>query len=126
MLAPEEIVRGLVLHLNPDVLEAEGGTYTCIPSRRVLGGHFFLCLETASDGHGRWLPLYEGDGVGRIKVSSDARVGHPKWTNSPCYYHPAQVWTASHAAVSKAALAGLDQSVVGSRNYVIAEWIPDL
>lgn len=125
MLSEPEITRGLVLHLDPDTLEREGGVYTCSADARVQSGHFFLCLSVGDAG-GRWLPLYTNPGVGRRRLSPLGRSGHPKWTNAVCSYHVGQVWTAPHSAVMKAADAGRDMSRAGSRNTVANRYIPTL
>lgn len=125
MLNEAEIIPGLVLHLDPDTLENEGGTYTCTKSLRVQHGHFFLCLS-ATDTTGRWLPLYSEDGDGREKLGPDGRSGHSKWTKGTTYWHPAQVWTASHAAVVAAATDGGDMSRAGSRNTLDVSKLPKI
>jgi hypothetical protein len=125
MLTEPEIFRGLVLHLDPDALEREGGTYSCLPDRRVHGGHFFLCLEVDA-GQGEWLPLYTKDGVGRRVLEKDGRRGHSKWTSADCFYHVAQVWRAPHRAVILAAQRGKDMSSPGGRNSVSEEYVPTI
>jgi len=121
MIADIELARGLVMHLAPDVLEAEGASWTCSPSFRVKGDHFFVCLDADS---GRWLPLYTRDGPGRMKIPSIARKGFGKWTASTAHYHPAQVWIASRRAIVKAAVAANDQSTPGQRNRILSDCLP--
>ncbi len=41
----DEIAAGLVLHLDPDALGAEGSTFTGSTAARVVGPHFFLCVD---------------------------------------------------------------------------------
>jgi len=122
VVAPSEIVPGLVLHLDPDELERSGGTYSCPNPFRVQGGHFFVCLNVS--GHiARWLPLYTNDGPGRTLLAG-SRSGHPKWTRATTYYHSGQVWTADHAAIAAAALAGGDLSSPASRNMLSRADVP--
>jgi len=125
MIDETEINRGLVLHLDPDVLVGFGATYSCDDTRRVTSGHFFLCLRVVGE-TGEWLPLYTKPGPGRIGILEDGRSGHPKWTDGDCYYHPEQVWAASHAAVVNAAQAGHDKSEPEHRNSLAEGHIPEL
>jgi hypothetical protein len=118
-----EIKPGLVLHLDPETLEREGGTYACDASRRVQEGHFFLCLSTLKE-VGWWLPLFSEPGDGRTKLSRDGRSGHEKWTTGECYWHKDQVWSAPHKAVIAAAIAGADQSSLALRNRLAGRALP--
>ncbi len=120
-----DICVGLVLHLDPDRLEAEGGTYTCAPHEKVLGQHFFVCLE-AGPHVTRWFPLYTNAGPGRIQLSHEGSSGHPKWVGGDHYYHSAQVWTASRQAVANAAARAHDKTRRGSRNMVAVAHVPAL
>jgi hypothetical protein len=121
----DEISPGLVLHLDPDVLEKLGGTFTCEPALRVQGGHFFVCLAAnATSSH--WLPLYSNPGVGRELLPSQGRTGHPKWTQGTYYWHEEQTWTASAAAIVDAAVAGGDRSRPGSRNRLDPGRLPKI
>jgi hypothetical protein len=119
----EELHAGLVLHLDPDVLERDGGRYSCDPAYRVLDGHFFLCLAVG-DSHSTWLPLYSNPGFGRTELSRGGRTGHPKWIAGTFYWHATQVWDAPHAAVDAASVAGGDMSAAGSRNELDPTKLP--
>lgn len=123
MIDPHEIVRGMVLSLSPEILEAEGGTYTCRPSFRVEGDHFFLCLDPVA---GKWVPLYTQPGKDRVRLSAYGRTGHPKWTASTAHYHPGQVWTAPAEAVVAAAVAARDNSTRSRRNLLAEKFVPVL
>lgn len=123
MITEAELVPGIVLHLDPETLMAERGSYTCSDEVRVQGGHFFVCLSMDGD-VGSWLPLYSKPGVGRVKLTSDGRTGHPKWTDAPNYWHRDQVWTAPSSAVIAAAAAGGDMSRAGSRNLLDPHLLP--
>ncbi len=123
MIHEDEIVKGLVLHLCPDTLAENGGTYTCGPDQRVRDGHFFICITTDS-GSTSWLPLYSNEGVGRTKVPMNDRTGHPKWTTGTFYWHQDQVWHAPHSAVIAAAVAGKDKSSRTKRNMIEESALP--
>lgn len=123
MITEAELEPGLVLHLDPDELLAQGATFTCSESKRVRGGHFFLCLSVEENA-GRWLPLYSNMGIGRQALEQTSRTGHPKWTNATCYWHGGQVWNAPHSAVVVAAIAGDDKSTPGSRNRLAVSDLP--
>jgi hypothetical protein len=121
----DEIAPGLVLHLDPNVLEAQGSTFTGATATRVRGPHFFICVgldDTA--GAGTWVPLFSEQGVGRVAIDKTTAYGHPKWKGGDSYCHPAQVWTATHAAVAAAAQAGGDLSKPNSRNGMAPNALP--
>lgn len=123
MISEDEIDLGLILHLEPDHLEAGGGSYSCPAHMRVKGPHFFLCTAADED-VAVWLPLYSNPGIGRVELSREGRSGHPKWKNGTFYYHPDQVWGAPHAAAGNAAAAGGDLSAPDSRNFLSEDKIP--
>ncbi len=115
MIRPHEIQDGIVLHLDPDELEAEGAVCTNDESARVQGSHFFVCIASDQES-GNWVPLFTSAGPSRTPVPPDEKRGHPKWIESPTYFHRQQVWQAPHAAVVAAAIAGGDLSRPGERN----------
>ncbi|HDR9098760.1 TPA: hypothetical protein QDB15_005355 [Burkholderia vietnamiensis] len=120
-----DIAVGLVLHLDPDVLEQKGGTYTCEPALRVQGQHFFVCISV--DGNtSRWLPLYSNEGDGRTLVEPNAKKGHAKWQQSICYWHKDQIWEASGDAVYWAAGRAHDKSRKGTRNTLDVASVPNI
>jgi len=125
MITDAEITPGLVLHLDPDTLAAQGATCTCTVGQRVQGGHFFLCLEVEGE-LAVWVPLYSNDGVGRSQLSANGRSGHRKWTTGTFYWYHGQVWRAPHPAVVAAADAGGDMSRAGSRNKLAQASLPKL
>lgn len=117
-VARTEIQRGLVLHLQPEILGASQTT-TCSVSAElaVQGGHFFVCLSVADSGRSRWLPVYSDNrNSDRVEIPQESRFGYYKWTKGPCFYHPAQIWEADYAVVDAAARG--DRSRNGSRNSV--------
>lgn len=118
-----EIAVGLSLHLDPNRLEQEGATCTDPPGVRVEGQHFFLCVEV-SNTHSKWIPLFTAPNTGRIALPSDGRQGHSKWVGGEFHYHPAQVWTATPAAIANAAARAHDKSRRGSRNTIAAQHVP--
>jgi hypothetical protein len=115
MIAMDEIREGLVLYLDPDEFEAEGGVCTGAGSARVQGSHFFVCIA-ANEAAGNWVPLFSVAGPQRDLVPYEQKVGHPKWCESTTYFHMKQVWQAPHSAVVAAAIAGGDLSRPGERN----------
>lgn len=123
----EEIKPGLVLHLSPDIMLEGGATHTVPEEFRVRGNHFFICRSVAGN-DGRWIPCYSDDGPGRLEIPASARVGHPKWAANDCYFHPAQIWVASHGAIEAAAKAARDMSTTHRRNRIklhLVEGLPD-
>ena len=120
-----EIVPGLVLPQDPDVLLALGGKYRCSPQIRVRGDHSFRC-HSVSGGSGTWLTLYSRPGSGRQLISKSGRTGHPGWTGGVYYWHRDQVWDTPHAAVIAATQAAGDLSRPGSRNMLAVKALPVL
>ena len=118
-----DIAVGLVLHLDPKELTIRGATYTCDPTHRVQGQHFFLCVSV-NGAQSRWLPLFTRSGTGRHSLARGSRTGHAKWTGGSFHYRPGQVWSASSAAVVKAAARAHDKTRRGSRNQLAAEEVP--
>jgi hypothetical protein len=118
-----QIKKGIVLHLDPSTLEAEGATYSCASEMRVQGGHFFVCISTNGQ-KARLVPVYSDNGPGRVEILPTDRSGHDKWTSGPAYYHPEQVWNATNEAVVKAAAAGGDRSTEISRNLLTVAALP--
>ncbi len=113
----DEIQPGLVLHLDPATLIAAGATASCPADKRVVGGHFFVCVTTAKDGSSTWIPTYSNRAIGNVEIPSAAKSGHIKWTGTPSYYSPHQVWTVpTAAAVADAARVGRDASRQRQRN----------
>lgn len=64
---PSEIVPGLVLHLDPAVLEAEGAEYHPGGGPRARGDHYFLCV-IAEASEGFWVPLSSKPGENRVRI----------------------------------------------------------
>ena len=120
-----EIEPGLVLHLDPQALEQRGGTATGPAASRVRGTHFFICLSVEGKS-GRWLPCFSNAGAGRVGVPTAARTGHEKWTDGTCWFHPDQVWTATHQAVVAEAEKAGDQSAPRFRSYADLDVIEGL
>lgn len=114
---------GLVLHLDAAELLKFGATYTCEQALAVQGAHFFVCIEADAKG-GAWVPLYSDPGVGRKLIDGAAKQGHQKWTAGNSYYHPEQLWLASHKAVSVAAQKGKDKSSSNSPNTIAVASLP--
>lgn len=114
MIQASEIRDGLVLCLDPDELEANGGGSNASNSIRVQGPHFFVCIA-ADDQTGNWVPLFSDPGHLREIFPNEEKAGHPKWCESETYFHAEQIWQAPHAAVVTAAIAGGDLSGPDSR-----------
>ncbi|NRF68995.1 hypothetical protein HLB44_18535 [Aquincola sp. S2] len=120
-----ELVPGLVLHLDPKVLQQAGGQTTVPGAVKVQDKHFFACL---SEDKGTWrlMPCYTSIGPERLPIEEKYKIGHHKWKSGTSYFHPKQVWTVSAAAIEAAALAGGDMSRPGARNWIDIANTPDL
>jgi len=113
---PSRLFRGLVLHLDPDVLRLEGAQ---CEGHGVRGDHYFLCVSADPESdESSWIPLSSKPGVGRLLVPACVKAGHCSWVRRPTYAVSHQLWLASSAAVFEAARVGLDQSRGGARNRV--------
>jgi len=115
MIDTREIKDGLVLYLDPDELEAEGGRCANAESARVQSPHFFLCIAS-DEQSGNWVPLFSVAGPHRDLVLNEQKQGHPRWCEATTYFHCKQVWQAPHTAVVAAAIAGGDLSRPGERS----------
>ena len=112
-----EIDAGLVLHLDPDVLEKEGSTYKCKREHRVQGVHLFLCLGKAPN-ESFWTPLYSREGNGRVILNTAAKRGHANWRARTSYVQEDEIWFIKRPhAVYLAAGKAEDKSRKGNRNY---------
>jgi len=121
MWSEDDIVEGLVLHLDPDVLEKSGGSYNVSKEIRVKGGHFFLCVQ-AGDDDGEWMPLFSSPSKDRVVIPFEGRTGDMKWVKGAAHLHPGQTWKAKHAAILLAAKAGKDISGPSSPR-TLSPWV---
>lgn len=119
----DEIEVGLVLRLDPDVLEQAGGTYTGNAFVRVQGWHLFLCIEAFAE-RARWIPLFSRSSTHRSALPKRGRSGHEPWLSGTFNYHYGQIWSAPHSAVVDAAEAGRDPSTPGGRNWLRSDLVP--
>jgi hypothetical protein len=119
MIAKHEIKGGIVLYLDPDELDVEGGVCTGAGPDRVQSPHFFVCI-VANEESGNWVPIFSVAGPFRDLVPYEEKVGNPKWRESTTWFHTKQVWQAPHSAVVAAAIAGGDLSRAGERNALTA------
>lgn len=113
-------MEGLALHLDPSVLEAEGGVYSTPRELRIEGDHYFVCVACDAD-RGNWVPLYSHCGHRRLEIPHEHKRGHAGWVDKTSFYRVEQVWYAPHEAVIEAAEAGGDLSRPGARNTVTEE-----
>jgi len=96
--------RGLVLHLDPDVLENAGAVSKLYRlSCRVLGWHWFVCLLVDDSGYSVWAPLFSRTAGSRYEVPTGAKRGHPNWRQAATFVDPDQLWICSQEQVNDAA-----------------------
>ena len=122
MIEKHEIYEGLVLRLEPDELEANGGRSNATTSTRVQGSHFFVCIAVGEQ-VGNWVPLFADPGRTRTPVPNDEKSGHPNWCESKTYFHDEQIWQAPHDAIVTASISGGDLSSPGSRISLTEEGV---
>ena len=99
---PDDVRRGLVLHLDPDILEREGAASNRHSQTRVRGLHWFVCL-LVDRGDSIWTPLFSRPSSQRIEIPKAAKRGAFKWRSSTTYADPKQMWACSTAHILLAA-----------------------
>ena len=110
----EDIGQGIVVFLDPDVLESQGAVFTS-EDHRVQGPHFFLCLG-AKEEETIWITLYSRQGLNRGTIPAYEQIG-PHFEGKPShYYHNDGLVLANREQV--VAAAGEDYSRRGGRRYV--------
>jgi hypothetical protein len=122
-LLVDEVVVGVAIHMDPDVLQAGGATFTCSKAQRVQKPHMFLCID-ATARKGKWIPLFSQTAHGRQLLSKSGRTGHGWWTSGTFWYYLSQIWEAPHEAVVEAAEAGKEVTKRGDRNHLASKHIP--
>lgn len=92
ILQLDEIVPGLVSHLDPAVLN-RFNVYSPIPARiRVAGVHPFVCLDVADD-ECVWAALSSSSSHGRrVMLPRSAKLGGEKWTRRDSYIYGPEHW----------------------------------
>jgi len=123
MVMLHEIVPGVALRLDPEVLVNHGASYNCPESTRVRGPHHFLCLGSGA-GKCRLAPLYSRPKPYRLQVSRAGRHGSNFWLNGTFHWTPSQVWTAENWMVIEAATE--ESSEYGERDYLDVIYVPML
>lgn len=126
MALADEIVKGIVLHLDPDVLEKGGASYTCPSATRVQNPRFFMCVDLLECEMGLWAPIFPRQTSVRVQLDKSGAYGHPKWTSGDSFLDPNQIWQASHSVVADAAASGKDLSRPGARNGLAPGLVPTL
>jgi hypothetical protein len=105
-LHEDEIVSGLVLHMDPDDLHAHGAQ-----SMSLLGGpgavrglHYFLCTGVDEVAHtSEWLPMFSRDGWLRLPIAGEHKRGHRAFSAGTSYVDLRQIWRAKNATIITAA-----------------------
>jgi len=116
---------GLVLQLDPVTLSKHGATCTWSDDPELSAQQYFVCIESNKT-DALWVPLFGGPAPGRRGIAATAKSGHPRWTRSSSFFHPAQVIRISHKATQRAAEAAYDQSSPKVPNRMAAEQLPPL
>lgn len=122
-IQPDELEAGLVLFLEPTVLQLRGASNSVeYRSYEVAGTHPFLCCRKLDD-VGLWMPIFSRPGADRILIPRDEKRGHAQWRARRSYFHPGQRWTIRTSIVLEAAEAAREKSSPGFRNRVCCEWL---
>jgi hypothetical protein len=98
---PEELRPGLVLFLDPEILEHDTRTKnTPGYGGPVLGPHFFLVLRKTRPGRFLLTPLFSRPGYDRIALDDDLKTGRTQfWRDQASYMFRWEFWLASTSAV---------------------------
>jgi hypothetical protein len=103
---PQELRPGLVLYLDPAILEQDSRTETVSPrDASIRGPHFFLLLP--SPWQRRWLttPLYSRPGRARLRLDPKLKGGPSRpWHEHHSYLYRRQLWVAPISAIVDASI----------------------
>ena len=97
-LTEEEVVAGIVVHLDTTMLRSIGGSETNAErapagDRAVAGAHDFLVLGVdAPTGMCTAVPLFEKTAVGNQPLDSGKKAGHDKWLGAHSFFSRWQHW----------------------------------
>lgn len=105
MLAPNDITVGLVVPLEPDVLEA-WGSVSHVGADDIGHPQLMLCVS-ADASASVWVPLFPDAGPGRLWLSTNGRTGSSAWTHGRFYFRPEFFWRSSASAVIAAWAIGV-------------------
>lgn len=122
-LREDELEAGLALRLDPEELHRQGGEGGEGARGRVLGLHWFLCIDMHEE-CGLWLPLFSRSLGWRPQIERRGRTGAVEWTTGAWHYELRQVWHATRQAIVRAAFAGRDPSVPGRRARIHSQLVP--
>lgn len=119
-LRADEIVPGLVVHCDPEILRVTGGCYVKVePGAETRDDHYFLIVEVDAEKQKCLAtPLFseKKDIRDRILLVEDAKTGKSEiWKNSTSYFYKWQFWCITFKAFIAASIA--DDSAGDRRFY---------
>lgn len=125
-LDPNEVVPGLVVHLDTTELRRLGGCQcnaerTATNDRAVVGPHYFLVVRVDSQSHvATAVPLFSKRAPGSDELIERHKTGlADKWLGVPSYVSRWQHWRIPSAAM--VAASNTDEATQGTRRgYAIA------
>jgi hypothetical protein len=131
-LDPDEIVPGLVVHLDPRTLLGEGARTSASRSQRASSFHYFVCLAPYRDGW-LWMPLSSKEVPGeRLPLYPRDKTGLATFVRGVSHVVATQVWWFTLPMLAHAAEVGHDHSTPRCRNHVppgklppLPDWRPD-
>lgn len=116
-----EIVPGVVVRLDTDVLRAQGGSRTNAQAtpdadRAVTGAHDFLILQVdAVKAQVTAIPLFPRSAPGSAPLDDALRTGPAEWLAAPVFYSRWQHWQIPVGALETASTG--DESSPGQRRH---------
>lgn len=116
-LTSAEVLPGLVLHMAPSILDAEGAEFFPPDECRVEGDHFFLCVAVEAE-HSYWVPLSSKVYPGRVLITGAQKFGQASWIGKKTYAVANRFCRAHFPAVIAACAAADDKTRKGDRNFV--------
>ncbi len=99
MLKPEQIERGIVVRLDPEILSRCGARTDRTGGSPVEGVHYFVCTVRVS-GVSVWIPAFSRWVPGRIRLRW--KGGDPAWVAQDSFVDLAQQWLVPDTAIGPA------------------------
>ncbi|GFE94612.1 hypothetical protein [Acetobacter persici] len=114
----DEIIRGIVIHLDPKILKNIGGCEATIkPGHQVLDVHYFLVVDVKrEENYCIAMPLFSEGGKDRQILNNYLKSGMSEnWINQYSYLFRWQTWKIPLSSIEEASIS--DESDTENRRY---------
>ena len=124
-LRPEEIRRGLALHLSPNELVDQGlvAVRLALRASATRDKHYFICVQQANTS-AVFVPCSSRIEDSRVPLAIGEKRGHEHWIMPPTFVIVNQIWTVELDALLRC--IGSDFSRPGRRNTVVFRAMPKI